>query len=397
MRKFLYSMVCLYLAYTSAAYATNGDTLIGVAPTARSMGGAVVAAPQDAISAIFANPAAICIGPYCPGSQIVAGATVFDATTRATVTAMGTTVRRESATNPFIIPAVGIIYPLSERLRIGFGAYGISGMGVDYRNQNLPLGDLYTQLQEMRIAPNIAYLVTPNFSIGASLHLLDGTLNVGQGRSSNVAIGGQLGMLYKKGPVSVGINYTTPEKINYHKVYDFDSDGHKDTLSLESPQNITAGIAIRPVESILIETDVKWFNWGDAAGYSDFGWRDQWVYAIGIQYKSRNGFSARAGYNYGKSPVKMHNGFNAAGTTKLQGKDISTLGYEYLRVVGFPAITEHHATAGIGYRFDESFEVHLGYSLSTTATIREHDSSGNYGLASSLRENTYEMGLTWNW
>ncbi|MGA8241696.1 MAG: hypothetical protein WB818_14080 [Desulfobacterales bacterium] len=47
------------LALAPAALATNGDALIGVGPISRAMGGAGVAAPQDAISAIFANPAAM--------------------------------------------------------------------------------------------------------------------------------------------------------------------------------------------------------------------------------------------------------------------------------------------------------------------------------------------------
>ena len=45
-----------------AAWATNGDNLIGVGPISRSMGGVGVASPQDSISAIFANPAAMCFG-----------------------------------------------------------------------------------------------------------------------------------------------------------------------------------------------------------------------------------------------------------------------------------------------------------------------------------------------
>ncbi|MBW2513954.1 MAG: hypothetical protein JRE21_05225, partial [Deltaproteobacteria bacterium] len=49
------------------SWATNGDNLIGVGPTSRAMGGVGVASPQDSISAIFANPAAMCFGAYCPG------------------------------------------------------------------------------------------------------------------------------------------------------------------------------------------------------------------------------------------------------------------------------------------------------------------------------------------
>ena len=55
------------LSMGGIANATNGDNLIGIGPIARGMGGVGIAAPQDSISAVFANPAAMCFGPYCPG------------------------------------------------------------------------------------------------------------------------------------------------------------------------------------------------------------------------------------------------------------------------------------------------------------------------------------------
>jgi len=56
--KKLYAAVlstALSLGIAGAAQATNGDNLIGIGPIARSMGGVGVAAPQDAISAVFAR------------------------------------------------------------------------------------------------------------------------------------------------------------------------------------------------------------------------------------------------------------------------------------------------------------------------------------------------------
>ena len=117
---------CLLLISLVAAdvYAVNGDTLISVAPTARSMGGVGVAAPQDAISAIFANPAAMCLGPFCPGSQSVFAGTYYRSTTKATVTTPGGTISATSEMELFIIPAVGITAPISNKLRFGFCEIG---------------------------------------------------------------------------------------------------------------------------------------------------------------------------------------------------------------------------------------------------------------------------------
>jgi long-chain fatty acid transport protein len=54
-------ILMMALAITAPAWATNGTNLIGIGPVSRGMGGTGVAAPQDAISAIFANPAGMSV------------------------------------------------------------------------------------------------------------------------------------------------------------------------------------------------------------------------------------------------------------------------------------------------------------------------------------------------
>ena len=65
------------MTVASSVQATNGDNLIGIGPTSRSMGGVGVAAPQDAIGAVFENPAAMCFGPYCPSGEFDFAGTLF--------------------------------------------------------------------------------------------------------------------------------------------------------------------------------------------------------------------------------------------------------------------------------------------------------------------------------
>ena len=77
----------------------------------------------------------------------------------------------------------------------------------------------------MKFAPNLAYMVTPNFSIGASLHIDYGSLWIlgyKDGTSTGFGLGGQLGAIYKNGPVSFGVVYVSPQKINHQDVADFD-------------------------------------------------------------------------------------------------------------------------------------------------------------------------------
>jgi long-chain fatty acid transport protein len=70
----------------SFSQATNGDNLIGVGPISRAMGGVGIAASQDAISAVFANPASMCFGSFCPSSQVDFAGTLFMPTVRASFT-----------------------------------------------------------------------------------------------------------------------------------------------------------------------------------------------------------------------------------------------------------------------------------------------------------------------
>ena len=400
----LAALALLCAAPLPDAQATNGDTLIGVAAASRAMGGAGVAAPQDAISAIFANPAAMCMGPYCPGSETVFAATVYAPSVKTQVRVGPNAQGAKSNMKPFVIPSVGMTTPVNDRVRFGLGMFGITGMGVDYRNEGLDLnpaspaseGDIYTQLQILKFAPNLAYLVTPDLSVGASLHLLYGSLDLGQGTAHNYGLGGQVGAIYRAGPFSFGGSYTTAENISHKDISDFGTGGPRRELAMESPRTAAAGVAWRITPELLVETDVKWLNWSDAKGYKEFDWSDQWVYAVGVQYKDPDGLTLRGGYNYGKSPVKVHDNFDASGTTAVQGQPVSTLLYEYLRVVGFPAIAEHHFSVGIGYQVSGRLEAHVGGMCTLSESISERDSSGTFGFTSKLRETSYDVGLIWH-
>ncbi len=403
-KKAVLAAAALLLSISShEAGATNGDTLIGVAPASRAMGGAGVAAPQDAISAIFANPAAVCMGPYCPGTEVVFASTIYNPSVKATVTVGSQVVSAKSDMKPFIIPAVGMVTPISDRFRFGLGMFGITGMGVDYRNKGIDLnpaspgaeGDIYTQLQILKFAPNVAFLVTPNFSIGTSLHLLYGSLDLGEGTSHNYGIGEQLGAIYRMGPCSIGASYTSAEKLSHERVSDFGSTEKKE-LEMESPRTASAGIAWHATENLLLEADAKWLNWSDADGYEEFDWKDQWVYAVGMQYKDPDGLTLRLGYNYGKNPVRLHKNFDLMGTTQIQGNTVSNAAYEYLRIIGFPAIAEHHFSFGVGYQFTGSFEAHLGGMCALSNNVSESDASGTYTFSSKVRETSYDIGLIWH-
>jgi long-chain fatty acid transport protein len=86
------------------------------------------------------------------------------------------------------------------------------------------------------------------------------------------------------------------------------------------------------------------------------------------------------------------------GSTSVQGKSIPNYYYETFRIIGFPAIAEHHVTVGVGYQFTPTFSVNLGYmhAFSNTVTESGTNIAGQpVTLESTLSEDTVDFGLTW--
>lgn len=260
-KNFLVGSVLLTACLLAAgnAHATKGDNLIGIGPIARSMGEVGVAALQNAISAVFANPAGMCFSPYCPGSEFNFASTLFSPTIHAEVrsTALGVSVRDKSQSDPFFIPAIGLSISINPRFRFGLAAYGVSGMGGITRDK-LDLfpggnaeGEVFSQYQVMKFAPNLAYLVNDRFSIGASVHVGYAALDLGQGTSHSFGAGVQLGAIYKVAPFTFGVSYISQQGVTHERVYNFNSDLNnsgvtgdipgedniQDDLDLESPIN----------------------------------------------------------------------------------------------------------------------------------------------------------------
>jgi long-chain fatty acid transport protein len=251
----------------------------------------------------------------------------------------------------------------------------------------------------MKFAPNLAYLVTPDFSVGASVSVSYQNLDLGAGGEHGYAYGAQIGALYHFGMFNFGAAYTTPQKVTHKNVFDFDQDGDYDDLDLEAPQNFAFGVSTEPTEALLVEFNTKWYNWSDADGYKDFDWEDQWVFALGAQYKVTRALSLRIGYNYGKSPVKEHNGWNPDftdpnNTVNVQGTEVNTFNYEAFRVIGFPAIVEQHLTLGAGYEFSNNMAVNFSYMHGFEEKISESSAGGFVDLESSLKEDAFSLGLT---
>lgn len=419
------SLVMLLL--TPVALATNGDNMISVGPNSRAMGGVGIAAPTDAISAVFSNPAAMCFGDYCPASEVNFAGTLFAPKINAKIITPQQTIEADSEDNIYPIPAIGLSVPMGEKLpdwRFGLAAYGVSGLGVDYRGTELDNPSFYdfsgfggpklplvagefTALQIMKFAPAVAWQPSAKWSLGLAAHIDYSTLDLKEGNSPGYSFGLQPGVIYKPNDAfSLGAMYISPQPVTHKSVTDFDGDGQLDDLKLEAPQQFGFGAAYEFFEGrFLLAGDVKWLNWSNASGYDDFDWDDQWVFAIGGAYEVTPKLTLRAGYNYAQSPVNEHNGFDGSmgmtgpnSTVNVQGNSVPQYYYETFRIIGFPAVVEQHLTFGLGYQISDRFIINFGYMYAFENTVSE-TGTDPFGqpvtLESSLKEHGLDFGLTW--
>ncbi|HAN03839.1 MAG: hypothetical protein A2X29_05870 [Elusimicrobia bacterium GWA2_64_40] len=378
----------------SNVHATNGDNLIGVGPTSRAMGGTGIAAPQDAISAIFSNPAAL---SQLQGSQFNFAGTYFSPEVKATVVSPAPAFgvgnwSGKSQDAAYAVPAIGLSTPVNDKMTFGIAAYGVSGMGVDYRNKDVN-GSMNTKVSVMKFVPALSYKYGA-FSYGAGLDIDYQAADFGKGLSHNYALGLRLGAGYEYGKWNFGLTYVTPQNVEHERVYDFDMDSDFDDLKLENPAQYGVGASYKGLDRWVLSADVKYVDWANADGYKDFDWESQTVFGLGVQNKTTDKLTLRAGWNYGKNPLKKHDSFNAAGNTVVQGSTMNNFNYEYFRVIGFPGIVEHHMTLGAGYEFSPKFALNVGYKKAFAKSIREVSSNGMYDIKSELSEDAYDIGLT---
>jgi long-chain fatty acid transport protein len=249
-RPFIVVFAFAFALAPAAVLATNGTNLIGIGPISRAMGGGGVAAPQDAISAIIANPAAICFGPFCPGSSVDIAGTIFVPSVKGTFNSpgFGITGSADSDLPPSVIPAIAVTAPINEKWRFGTGMYGVSGLGADYKNSDIP--PVYTQLQVLKLAPNLSWLITPNLSIGASFEIVWQSLDLGEGASPVYTVRLQFGALYHLEKFNFGFSITTPEKVTHDDASQFGNPtGPYLDLDLESPLRAQFGISFEPTSA----------------------------------------------------------------------------------------------------------------------------------------------------
>ena len=146
--------------------------------------------------------------------------------------------------------------------------------------------------------------------------------------------GARIGGLWKLTDlIGLGVSASSPVKFQKYKKYD---DVIKYAPNI--PGNITVGGSFHVTETFDILLDAKKIFFRSEKFYKTLKWKDQMVYMAGVQCNCMDNLSLRAGYNYGKSPIRNDGVF--------------------LNLLS-PHIAEKHVTAGLMYTASDNMKVSL--------------------------------------
>jgi len=381
----------LLTALASPALATNGMRMIGFSSTQNGMGGVGVGASLDS-GTVLSNPA----GMTELGRRLDLTLTWFKPTVEYKATGIapgfasdGVLLSSDRGASP--IPNLGFVMPLGGGFTAGIGAFGVGGMGVDYK-PGLYSGKTVTSYMNLRVAPAIAYKIADYVSVGLALNAsvaqmkYDVASGFGQqlhDTATSFGYGATIGLkVHPLKDLDLGVAYETRSTF---QDYSFDIPEHQvpnatqtgfdtvpagtDELTFHQPAVLSGGIAWRALPVLLIAADVQWINWSDVMGkgkpeyqnmapngYTTTGampfnmtWDDQVVYKLGAEVQATEVLKLRVGFNYGKNPLDEARAFEN---------------------IAFPAVAETHFTAGLGWDVTPGITVNVAGMYAGKVTVK---------------------------
>lgn len=405
----------------SDAYATNGYFAHGYSIESKALGGAGVALPQGALDAAV-NPALmafvgtradISLSLFNPNREYsVAGTPTDPSLCPQCFGFMPGTFKSDS--KYFLVPAMGANWDY-YKTSFGISIYGNGGMNTDYSTNTYYDSSVSTtgiDLMQLFIVPTLAVKVAPKHSLGFSpiiayqrfeqigLQTLgdmgfssDKTNIANNGHEGSYGFGGRIGYYGEIAPyLSIGASYQT--KIWMTKLDDY-AGLFAEQGGFNIPANWTIGIAVKPKPTLAFLFDVQKIYYSDVKavgnpmlpnlmtallgndGGAGFGWHDMTVYKAGVQWKSSDAWTWRAGYSYGKQPIQS-----------------SEMPFNILA----PGVIERHATAGftraISKTQDLSFSLMHAFSK-TVSGLNPLDPPAAQEIKLKMNQWEGTVGYTW--
>lgn len=396
MKNTLLKLTLLASTFAPTLHATNGDNFIALGVASRGMGGTGIAHYSAGASAT-GNPALI---TQAKGGEFTFGGTYLDPDVQVETSntqPYSNDQKAYSKSKKSTTPYAALTHNLGNGFSVGGSMYGVAGMGTDWTsyapitNDQQRLYSMKSSLTMLKISAPVAYSFD-NLSIGIAPVMLFGTLDMSfQARdpsdnlfevgtseqpSSDTGFGYELGALYqfKSVGINLGVVYHSSISMTYDDQlsvisagFGYGSAGSNFPIfsdDLEQPAELGFGVDWT-YDMISISADYRELYWGSAAGYREFNWDDQQVYALGVEVRIDD-LALRAGYNYGENPIQ-----ESSDTTNVHplflpehGDVINTFNH-----VMFPAVTEKHYTLGAGYQFSGGVSADLAIVYATSPSV----------------------------
>jgi long-chain fatty acid transport protein len=231
-----------------------------------------------------------------------------------------------------------ITHAFTDKLSASMAVFDPFGLSTDW-GDNWPGRYIATKSEMLTVNfnPAVAYKIMPNLSVAAGLDVvyLDSTLNSAVPSSSlgipgpdfdvrqefsgsGTGVGFNLGVAYDiNKALSFGVSYRSKVDIsvdgNYHNGLLPSSVSADADITL--PQQLTAGIAYRPIDPLVLELGVRWEDWSSTDNLTvkipalasmavyPRDWHGTAAITAGGKYRFNDMFSASLGYLYGWNAV----------------------------------------------------------------------------------------------
>jgi long-chain fatty acid transport protein len=301
----------------------------------------------------------------------------------------------ESDSELFFIPSIAASYQIDDLSAVGVALYGNGGMNTDYDNiSRSPLEcgpggsgvfcngttgvDLMQAFLQFSYAREIPQLEVPGviekLAIGGGPIIafqrfeakgLGGFDNPGfsaspgdvtnNGHDESFGFGARFGIQAKlPGNLGIGVAYQL-------RTYMDEFDDYKGLFAeqgdFDIPPALQVGLSWTPIPELTLLFDYRriWYSDIDAVGNEfffpspgqqlgdndgpGFGWNDADIFKFGVQYQIGEKWTLRGGYSYTDQPISSS---------------------EVLFNILAPAVIEHHITAGVEYKVNDSHSLQLG-------------------------------------
>lgn len=393
----------VWLAIASAIVGTCGQSAFGqgvalpaAGPINQSMAGAAVAAPIDAMGALYWNPAAISglkssemsfgLGLLLPTTSVSSSLAANSLGAGVPPIPLQGSNRSNAGVTP--IPDIGFVDRSDDSdLTYGLGVFAAGGFSTNYPASltnpvltppppaGLGLGHVYAQFEILEIVPTVSFQLTDSLSFGLAPIVDMARLAVdpcifsapddangdsfasypsATATSYTWGFGAQFGLFYKAEVWNTGFSLKTPQWFEDFRANSSDEIGRPRSLKSEFDFPLIAswGLAYTGCERWLFATDFRYFDYRNTDGFrtaafnadgsvTGLGWHNVFAVASGVQYQVNDCWFLRMGYAYNTNPIPDANSF------------VNTAS---------PLITQHLLSMGSSYRLNCNCMVSLSYT-----------------------------------